>query len=202
MKKTDPRIDAYIQKSAPFAQPILNHLRELMHIACNDIEETMKWSMPYFDFKGVICGMAAFKNHCALVFWKASLMKDPSGLFVDRKEAMGHLGRISSLSDLPPDEVLIAYIQEAVQLNIDGVKLSAKEKNIAPKVLIIPDYLIQKLDEYPQALQTFQDFNYSHKKEYVEWITEAKTENTRLKRLDEMIALLLEGMPYNWKYMK
>src|SRR5215213_2106905 len=122
MKNTDERIDAYIAKSADFAKPILTHLRALVHAACPDIEETWKWSFPHFDYKGTVCSMAAFKRHCSFGFWKASLMKDSHRLLTAGSEAMGQLGQIKSLADLPPDALLIAYVREAVELNEKGVK--------------------------------------------------------------------------------
>lgn len=123
MGTNDPRVDAYIAKSAEFARPILEHLRALVHKACPDVQETMKWSFPHFDYKGIVCSMASFKHHCAFGFWKASLMKDPHKI-LSSDEAMGHLGKITSLNDLPSDRVMIAYIKEAAALNEAGVKVS------------------------------------------------------------------------------
>src|SRR5205085_5821992 len=119
MGKKAKVIDAYIAKSADFAKPVLNHIRKLVHEACPDVEEKMKWSFPHFDYKGeMMCSMAAFKQHCAFGFWKAALMKDPK-LVENAKteEAMGHMGRITSLKDLPPDKKLTGYIKEAMKLN-------------------------------------------------------------------------------------
>src|SRR5580765_6471999 len=116
---TDKRIDQYIEEKADFAKPILKHIRELVHKACPDVEETIKWGMPYFDYHGsTVCGIAAFKEHCTFLFWKASLMKDPEKIFqISDREAMGHFGRITSMKDLPSDKILIAYIKEAAKLN-------------------------------------------------------------------------------------
>lgn len=134
MHNKDPRVDKYIANSAEFAKPILNHLRELVHKACPENEEVIKWGFPHFDYKGMMCSMASFKQHCAFSFWKAALMKNKKLMANAKSEtAMGHLGRITSLKDLPTDKVLISYIKEAKQLNDDGVKLPAKlvakEKN-------------------------------------------------------------------------
>ncbi|HEY1038596.1 MAG TPA: DUF1801 domain-containing protein, partial [Bacteroidia bacterium] len=129
MAKTDKRIDAYIAKSADFAKPILKHIRELVHETCPEVEETMKWSFPHFDYKGaMMCSMASFKQHCAFGFWKAQLMKDSEKFLVMAKteEAMGHMGRITSVKDLPSDKKMIAYIREAMKLNDDNIKLTAK----------------------------------------------------------------------------
>ena len=153
--------------------------------------------------KGILCGMAAFKNHCTFGFWKHAL------LFANDKaakkladEAMGQFGRITSLSDLPKDEVLIGYIKEAVRLNEEGIKPPAKPKSKVKKELVVPDYFMAALKKNKKALTTFEGFSYSHKKEYVEWITEAKGEDTRRKRLETAIGWLAEGKARNWKYMK
>ena len=122
MGKTDPRVDQYIAKSAGFAKPILLHLRKVVHAACPDVEETMKWSAPHFDYKGMMCGMSAFKSHCAFGFWKSSLVLDSPG----SRDAMGHFGRITSVRDLPSDRVLTGYIKKAAKLNDAGVKVARK----------------------------------------------------------------------------
>ncbi|MBI3193488.1 MAG: YdeI/OmpD-associated family protein [Ignavibacteriae bacterium] len=203
MATKDKRVDDYIAKSADFAKPILTHLRELVHKACPDVEETMKWSFPHFDYKGMMCSMASFKQHCVFGFWKASLMKDKSLIENAKSEvAMGHLGRITSLKDLPSDKVLISYIKEAAKLNDDGVKFPQKPKSSEKKELVVPDYFLAEIKKNKKAFQTFEGFSYSHKKEYVEWITEAKTESTRDKRMISAIEMMREGKSRNWKYMK
>lgn len=140
--KKNARINLYISKSADFAKPILIHIRELVHTACPDVEETMKWSFPHFDYKGMICSMAAFKQHCAFGFWKAALMKDKSLVAnAESESAMGHFGKITSLKDIPSDKKMIAYITEAMMLNDNGVKLPAKKKEVADnKEIKAPDY--------------------------------------------------------------
>ncbi|MDP2036883.1 MAG: YdeI/OmpD-associated family protein [Ignavibacteria bacterium] len=203
MGKKDPRVDAYIAKSQEFAKPILEHFRELVHKACPDVEETIKWSFASFDYKGPYCTMASFKQHCAIGFWKAALMKDTKLIANAKSEsAMGHLGRITSLKDLPKDKELIAYLKEAAKLNADGVKLPTKPKSKKPKELVIPDYFTKALKKNKRSLETFNNFSYSNKKEYVEWITEAKTEETRNKRMTTAIEWLAEGKVRNWKYVK
>jgi len=201
MPKIDKRVDAYIAKARPFAQPVLKHLRELVHKACPEVEETIKWGFPNFDYKGVFCSMAGFKEHCAFNFWKQSLLKDPHKIF-GVKESMGHLGRIESLKDLPADKIMVEYLKEAVELNDKGVKRELKPK-VAPnsKELVIPDYLTKALSKNKKANTTFSSFSYSHRKEYVEWITEAKTDETRGKRLKQAIEWMAEGKSRNWKYM-
>src|SRR6187401_1911968 len=123
MLATDARIDAYIEKSADFAQPILIHLRKLIHKACPDVKETLKWGMPSFEYKGILCGFAAFKKHCTFGFWKSSLLSDPHGVLEKEKTAMGSLGRMASLEDLPSDKILKSLIKEAIRLNDEGIKI-------------------------------------------------------------------------------
>ena len=197
MPNKDPRVDAYIEKSADFAKPILTHLRKLVHKASPNISETIKWSMPAFELKGLVCGMAAFKQHCALGFWKEKLLE--SNNFPSQKTAMGSIGRITSKKDLPPDDEIIKLVRQAVELNEKGIK-AARKTPPAKKDLIIPDYLTAALKKNKTAQKTFENFPYSCKKEYVEWITEAKTEPTREKRLATTVEWLSEGKRRNWKY--
>ncbi len=199
-----PAIDTYIGKAAPFAQPILQHLRALVHTVCPDTEEKIKWGMPHFDYKGeMMCSMAAFKQHAVFGFWKAPLMKDVTLMENARSEsAMGHLGRITSLKDLPSDKKITAWIREAMVLNEKGIKLPARPKNAPDKELAIPDYFNSALNKNHQARKNFDAFSYSHRKEYVQWITEAKTEATRTKRMTTAIEWLAEGKGRNWKYEK
>jgi uncharacterized protein YdeI (YjbR/CyaY-like superfamily) len=199
MGKKDPRIDAYIAKAAPFAQPILKHLRNIVHKGCPQVEETMKWSMPHFDYKGIMCGMAAHKQHCSFGFWQGSELALENGR--REVEGMGHFGRITSLSDLPDDETLIGYVRTAVELKDAGVE---KPKAPAPKKkraeLDVPDYFAAALRTNKKAQQTFDGFSYSHRKEYVQWVNEAKRDETRESRLATAIEWLAEGKPRNWKY--
>ncbi|MBM4176047.1 MAG: hypothetical protein FJ213_07730 [Ignavibacteria bacterium] len=199
----DKKVDAYIGKSNEFAKPILNKLRTLVHKACPDVEEKIKWSFPHFDYKGMMCSMASFKSHCAFTFWKASLMKDKYKVFSNVKEsAMGHLGRITSLKDLPSDNVMTEYIKEAMKLNDEGITQPKISSSRSKKELIVPDYFIRAISKNKKALKVFDTFSYSHKKEYVEWVTEAKTEETRNKRLATTVEWLAEGKGRNWKYEK
>lgn len=199
----DERIDAYIAKAQPFAQPILSHLRELIHAACPGVEETIKWSFPNFMYKGaILCSMAAFKEHMAFGFWKASIMDDPHGILtITEREAMGHMGQIRSLKDLPKDKVLKDYINQAAKLNEQGVKIEKKVKS-APKELEIPDYLLKAIKKNKAAFKTFETFSTTNKREYVDWITEAKTDETRHKRTTQAIEWMAEGKIRNWKYLK
>ena len=197
----NPEFDKYIAKSAEFARPILTKLRKLFHQACPEIEETMKWSFPHFEYKGVVGSMAAFKQHMSWGFWKAKLMKDPQGLLtMMENHTMGH-GKVTDLSQLPSDRILLEYIREAVALNEQGVKAPAPKKK--PKGdLIVPNYFMAALKKNKKALATFEAFSPSNKREYVEWVTEAKQETTRDKRLAQAIEWMAEGKPRNWKYMK
>ncbi|MCX6208131.1 MAG: DUF1801 domain-containing protein [Bacteroidetes bacterium] len=195
-------VDNYIKKAAPFAQPILVHLRKLVHSACPTVEENIKWGMPSFEYKGLMCGFAAFKNHCTFGFWKAVLMKDPMLVANAKTEvAMGHLGRITSIEDLPSDKKIIGYIKEAMQLNDDGIKVT-KTKPITVKELVIPKHILETIKKNKKAFATFEVFSTSNKRDYVEWIAEAKTQATKDSRLAQAIEWMAEGKPRNWKYMK
>ena len=201
MASKDPRVDAYIAKSADFAKPILNHIRQLIHQACPEVEETLKWSMPFFMYKGMFCHMAAFKTHCSLGFWKSKFVmgKDCSPNDED-KDGMGQFGRIGSLADLPSDKKMLAYIKEAKRLNDEGIQKPSKPKPKGPRELSIPAELAAALKKNKKASATFERFSYSHKKEYVDWITEAKREETKSQRLATTVAWLTEGKPRHWKY--
>jgi len=200
----DPRIDAYIAKSAPFAQPILQHLRKLIHKGCPDTQETIKWSMPFFEVHGApLCNMSAFKQHCSFGFWKAALLKDPDGILqVADKHSAGHLDKLTSLKDLPSDKILIAYIKEAVLLNKEGVKSPARPPAAPKKELPTPAGLLAALKKDKKAQAAFDAFPPSHRREYIEWITEAKTEVTREKRIATTLEWLKEGKSRNWKYQQ
>ena len=195
------KVDAYIKKSPDFAQPILKKMRKLVHEAVPEAEEVLKWGFPNFDYAGgILCGMASFKKHCAFSFWKGTMMKDPSNILeIVGKTALGSLGKITSLDDLPSDKIMIKYLQQAAKLNEQGVKMPTKPRD-KPYKLDIPDYFLKALKKNNKALTTFVKLPPSHKKEYVEWVTEAKREETRDRRLTKSIEMLLEGKDRNWKY--
>lgn len=200
---TDPRIDSYIENSAAFAQPILVHLREIVHQACPDVGETMKWSFPHFDHNGILCSMAAFKKHCSFGFWKATIMKDSKQLLtIAGNTDMGRFDNITSLKDLPHDKILIAYIKEAVRINEEGIKLPTKIKNPQKAEIPMPADLSAALKKNKKANVTFEEFSPSNKREYLEWITGAKSDDTRKKRVDTTIEWLTEGKNLHWKYQK
>ncbi len=131
MGNIDTRVDSYISKAAPFAKPVLIHLRKLVHQACPQVQETIKWGMPFFEYKGLLCNMASFKQHCSFGFWKAALMKDSMELKEGNKSGMGHLGKITGLADLPPAKKITSWIKEAAKLNDDDVKLPTRKKSSA-----------------------------------------------------------------------
>jgi len=198
MAKKDPRIDAYITKAATFAQPILKHLRKVVHAGCPDVEETVKWSMPHFDYKGPMCAMAAFKAHATFGFWKASLVFEGNKV-VDEK-AMGQFGCLRTVADLPEDKVLIEYVRKAVALNDAGLKVPGRSKPAKKPPLEMPDDFAAALKKNAKAGKTFHEFTPGKQREYVEWVTEAKREETRRQRLATSIEGLAEGKPYHWKY--
>ncbi len=202
MRNASREVDAYIAESADFARPILVKVRKLFHDACPRIEETMKWSFPHFQYKGIVGSMAAFKQHVGFDFWKAELMRDPHGLLrTVGKTDMGAM-KVTSLSEMPPDTILIESIKEAVQLNEDGVKTARTVVRRDKDELEVPDYFMAALRKNKKALATFESFGYCHRKEYVEWVEEAKQETTRRKRLETAVEWMADGKPRNWKYMK
>ncbi|MFL5639988.1 MAG: YdeI/OmpD-associated family protein [Gemmatimonadaceae bacterium] len=197
MAKTDPRIDAYIAKSADFARPILVYLRELVHEGCPNVDETIKWGVPHFDYEGILCGMAAFKQHCAFNLWKGSLIVGDAP-----RDAMGHFGRITQVSDLPARKVMVSYIKQAAKLNEAGVKSPTRSKPKKKPELEIPIELARALRKNKKAAAAFDSFPPSHKRDYAEWISEAKREETRQRRVDTAIAWMAEGKSRNWQYEK
>jgi len=205
MGRKDPRVDAYIAKSADFAKPILIHLRDLIHETCPSVEETIKWNFPHFTYKGpadrnarVLCMMASFKQHCAFGFWYS----DNSSPNQQAAPAMGQYGRITSLADLPKDKILVKQIKDAIRKRDAGIVPRTAARPAEAKDLEVPDYLTAALQKNKKALATFKKFSYSNKKEYVEWVTEAKTDATRNNRLDTAIEWMSEGKVRNWKYIK
>lgn len=200
MGTTDPRVDAYIAKSADFARPILEHIRAVVHAACPEVEETIKWSFPHFDYKrAMMCRMASFKEHCALGFWKGSLIVGEDGQSAEK--AMGQFGRITSLKDLPSTKVLTSYVKKAMKLNDDGIVAPGRGK---PKTtaagIDLPDYFAAALGKNPRAQTAFEKFSPGKRKEYIVWITEAKSEQTRQRRMETAIEWIAEGKSRNWKY--
>jgi uncharacterized protein YdeI (YjbR/CyaY-like superfamily) len=192
MAKTDPRVDVYINKAADFAKPILEEIRARVHDACPACVETMKWSTPAFDYKGAMCGMAAFKAHCMFGFWKAPLV-------VGGRNPHARFRHLESIGDLPPKKEMAALIHKAMALNDDGVAVArAARARKAPAR--VPADLAGALAKSIKAKAAFAAFSPSHKREYVEWITEAKREETRSNRVQTAIKWIAEGKSRNWKY--
>ena len=194
--KTDPRIDAYIARQADFARPILVYLRSMLHEACPDCEETLKWSSPSFIYKGkILAGFAAFKAHAAFGYWVGSQILETGAR---QESAMGQFGRLTSLDDLPSRTTLIAFAKKGMKLIDEGVK---PVRNKHPKgPFTIPQDLRAAIDTVPAAKATFDAFPPSCQRDYVEWVTEAKREETRAKRLAQTVEWLAEGKRRNWKY--
>ena len=197
MGTKDPRIDAYIAKSAAFAKPILIHVRKQVHANCPDATETIKWSMPFFEYKSrIFSNMAAFKAHCAFGFWNGALLKIDSSL----DKAMGQFGRVTSLADLPGDKEFARIIKAAMKLHDEGAKPPSRVKPAEKKELVVPDYFLAAVKKNKKALATFKAFSTSKQRDYVDWITEAKTDATRDKRLAQAVEWMSEGKSRNWKY--
>jgi uncharacterized protein YdeI (YjbR/CyaY-like superfamily) len=200
------KVDAYLAKAQPFAQPILAHLRELVHKACPEVEETIKWSRPFFEYRGaILCNMSAFKQHCSFGFWGeeiGAVLRDAKAL---RGDAMGSLGRIASLSDLPSDKLMMDWIRQAAAFVANGEytsPIAARHKVVkAPKPAPeMPPELASALKKNKQAAAAFAAFSPSCKREYVEWIADAKRPGTRDKRIATAVEWIAEGKQRNWKY--
>jgi uncharacterized protein YdeI (YjbR/CyaY-like superfamily) len=193
--KTDPRIDAYIARQADFARPILTHLRAMIHEACPDCEETLKWSMPSFLHRGkILAGMAAFKAHATFGYWNDAMLSQDE----KNRSAMGQFGRLTSLDDLPAKAVLVDLTRKSMALIESGAKPPRATARKAP--FTVPQDLRAAVDAVPAAKATFDAFPPSCQREYVEWVTEAKRDETRAKRLAQTVEWLAEGKRRNWKY--
>jgi uncharacterized protein YdeI (YjbR/CyaY-like superfamily) len=198
----DPRIDVYIAAAAPFAQPILRHLRKLVHEGCPGATETLKWSAPTFEYAGrILCNMAAFKAHCAFGFWHQGMNEVVAASAATVTPAMGDFGRITSVDDLPPDRTMVKYVRQAAVLNATGIPGRPSMARAPKKELQIPVELAAALKRNKPAATTFEKFSPSHRREYIEWIAEAKRDETRQKRLATTLAWLAEGKSRNWKYI-
>jgi uncharacterized protein YdeI (YjbR/CyaY-like superfamily) len=192
---TDPRVDAYIQKQADFAKPILMWFRERVHAACPDVEETIKWSMPSFYYrKRPLAHMAAFKAHAAFGFWERGVLATGK-----EGEAMGQHGRMESVADLPPADEIDAQIRRGIAFIESGQKSVRAER--APKAEVeVPAELAEALADDAAAAATFDNFSPSCRREYCEWIAEAKRPETKAKRVGEAVGWMREGKRRNWKY--
>ena len=196
MGTRDPRVDAYVEGAEPFARPVLRHLRDLVHAAVPDASETIKWGFPHFEHRGILCSMAAFSHHCAFGFWKGELVVGDSPA---AREAMGHFGRIASLDDLPPDEEVVALVRRAAELNEQGVKAPRSKTRARPEVQA-PPVLLDALRATPATWSAWEAFPPSHRREYAEWIAEAKSDATRARRVATAVEWIAGGKSRNWKY--
>ncbi|MEY4673071.1 MAG: hypothetical protein RL148_855 [Planctomycetota bacterium] len=196
MPKLDPRIDAYIAKAPAFAQPVLAELRSRIHAACPEVEETVKWGAPAFVYHGPLAGMAAFKAHCAFGFWKSELLQAEQA---QSREAWGSFGRITGVGDLPTKARFKALVKQAMALNEQGVKSPRGGRAKRPEAPVPPE-LAAALARNARARATFEGFAPSHRREYVQWIAEAKKHETRARRVAQAVEWLAEGKQRNWKY--
>lgn len=192
MPRKDPRVDAYIAKSADFAKPILNRLRKLIHTVCPDVEETLKWSAPFFVHNGILMALPAFKRHCSVIFWKGRL-------FLSKEEKV-KLRRLTSITELPGDKILAGYIRKAVELNEAGVKDPVRARPKMKMPVAVPDDFLAALQKNKSVLQKFGNFPPGHKREYARWIVEAKREETRARRIETAVKQIAGGKSLNWKY--
>jgi len=200
----DPRVDAYIEKAAPFAQPILAHLRKLMHQACPHATETMKWSMPFFVQQGIIiASMASFKQHCAFGFWGPEMKKVLSKDGLKASYGMGSLGRITGLDALPSDRVLLTYMGQAADFVESGQRTKSidRSKKSPNKPVRVPPELTAALKKNKMATKVFAEFSPSCKREYADWIADAKRPETKAKRVKQAVGWIAQGKQRNWKYM-
>ena len=193
-------VDAYIAKAPEYARPILEKIREAFHAGCPEIEEKLKWGVPSFEYKGMLGGMAAFKAHVTFGFWKSRLMEDLDRLFARGPKASAMGVKIESLADLPAKKILVTYVKEARRLNDEGLKEPKRSAPRKPVRVVVPADLERALARNPKARAAFEGFPPSHRREYVEWITEAKREETRRKRLETTLEWLVAGKRRNWKY--
>ena len=204
----NPKIDAYVAKAAPFAQPILAHLRALAHKACPDVEEDVKWGRPFFVHGGtILCNISAFKAHCSFGFWGPEIGRVLREDGVLQAGGMGSLGKIASLNDLPPDKKLLGYIRQAAALIDAG--LGDNRVVVARRVVKAPKEAVETPAEFTVALKknkaankVFDAFSPSCKHEYVEWIAEAKRPETRDRRIAQAVEWIAEGKQRNWKYQE
>lgn len=203
--KHNSAVDAYIANSEDFAKPILEYWRMVIHRNCPGVEEKIKWSLPHFDYKNDnMCVIASYKNHCSFTFLKAELMTDPRmKANKDLKPIQRFLGKINKIADLPPEDEFIAMLKEAMQLNEKGVRIKReKPETDKPKVMETPGYLLEALAAAPKANEVFENRSNSFRKEYIIWITDAKTEETRQKRISEALEWMAEGKGRFWKHQK
>jgi uncharacterized protein YdeI (YjbR/CyaY-like superfamily) len=205
-EKLLPKVDAYLAKAQPFAQPILEHLRDLVHKACPGIEETIKWSRPFFEYRGaILCNMSAFKQHCSFGFWGEEIGAVMREAGVLGQDGMGSLGRITCLADLPSDKQMLGWIRQAAGFVDSGQytsPIAARRKVVKPQkpALDTPAEFVAALKRNKKAAAAYAAFSPSCKREYVEWIADAKRAETRDKRIATALEWIAAGKQRNWKY--
>lgn len=195
---SDPRVDEYIARSAPFARPILRRIRAMVRAACPDVEETMKWSFPHFMHHGILCSMASFKAHCAFGFWREQQLSDSRSA----SSTPTRFGRLTSVNDLPSRATFVRLVREAARLNEDGVPRIKRAAEQKPRAVRAPSDLLAALRNNPRAREAYDEMSPSHKREYIEWITEARRDETRRRRVATAIEWMSEGRIRNWKYVR
>jgi uncharacterized protein YdeI (YjbR/CyaY-like superfamily) len=200
MGTRDPRIDTYIARQKDFAKPILTHIRAVVHAACPEVEETLKWSSPHFMYKGsMMCGMAGFKEHAIFGFWKGKLIDGVSPNRNNGGEAMGNFGKLTSVKDLPNKATMTSLIRQAMKLNDEGITVPRPKRAARPEAAV-PAELKAALTRNKKAAAHFAAFPPGHRREYVEWISEAKRDETKAKRVAQAVEWIAEGKARNWKY--
>ena len=198
----NPKVDVYVAKTAPFAQVVLEHLRGLVHKACPEVEETIKWSMPFFEYRGqIIANMAGFKAHCSFGVWGKEIVEvmRRDGLMVEGG-TMGSFGKITSVKDLPPAGKLLVYIRQATVFVKDGSKTFPKRAKVAKPEVEVPAELAIALKKNKAAAKVFAEFSPGCRREYVDWIADAKRAETKEKRVAQAVEWIVEGKQRNWKY--
>jgi uncharacterized protein YdeI (YjbR/CyaY-like superfamily) len=197
------KFEAYADQLPDFAIPIFGHLRALVHATCPQVSEEVKWSIPHFVHGGEnLCIFAAYAKHCSFSFAKDSLMADPRlKSSAARPAAKRFMGRLTTLSDLPPDDDLAAWIAEAMSLNDRGIKLPPRQSD-GSKPVEVPQAFTDALAANPAAKAVFDTKSPSFRKEYNVWIGDAKTDATRQKRIGEALTWIAEGKGRFWKYAK
>lgn len=190
-------VDQYIDTAPEYARPILKQLRQWVHLAFPDIEEKIKWGCPSFEYKGIVGGMAFFKQHVDFRFDKGNMLEDSSELFSGEDNQCVSAIQVKSLAAMPEQAVFVDYFKRAVELNEKGLK-----RKVEKKPLTLPDDFIQALSKNGKAKACFEGFAPGYQRDYIEWFEQAKREATRQKRISQAIEWLAEGKSRNWKYQK
>jgi len=202
----NPRVDAYLAKVRPFALPIMEYLRELIHKGCPGVEESIKWSRPFFEYRGaILCNLSAFKEHCSFGFWGEEIGAVLREAGVVQEGGMGSLGRITNIKDLPPRKQMLGLIRQAAAFIDSGEytsPIAARRKVVKPPKLPVeaPSELLAALKKSKKAAAVFAAFSPSCKREYIDWIADAKRQETREKRIATAVEWIAEGKQRNWKY--